>query len=90
MEQRTRQFEFSFFGLQVFCTGILYADGSLQDVSIDYVMEGMIDWLQYVTSSKSSIIRLIRQKLLAAIKREAAKQATTALSQAPDIYDFYF
>lgn len=87
MDQTTRQFSFCYFGLEVFCT-VTFSDDLPQQVKIDYIMEGMVDWLANTSDTKSPIIRLYRSEFLRHAKRVALQLVPQPTESPVDTYDF--
>lgn len=90
MEQRIRQFDFCWNGLQVHCSAYLYPDGALEHIEIDYILEALIDWHVTLAYTNSPMLRLMRMRMLAEIRRAAAEHAQTALHSVYDTYEFTF
>jgi hypothetical protein len=87
MEQQKRQFDFNLRGFRVICSALLYPDGSLDSITVDHIIYGMIDWLYYLSDNQPSPIRLFRMKLLAEARKRAAELAHSALSHAYDAFE---
>jgi len=90
MVQHMRQFDFAWNGLQIYCTATLYPDGSLQKIDVDYILEGLREWRSIMDYTNSPIVRLVRMKMMAAIKIKAAKLIATVNAPAADTYEFTF
>jgi len=90
MVQHTRQFDFAWNGLFVYCTATLYPDGSLQKIDVDYVIEGIKEWRWLLEETNSPVVRLVRMKMMAQIKLTAAKMIASIISPAFDTYEFTF